>query len=727
MAYWNLIWAAGNPPPDPDSLQAPWRALAAAYQPRRAAWIARTMTPTNLAQQPGVPAPQGQSPAPAPIFPTPPTRASSYEQAPMAQVLPDAWTLVLYSGQTSRQVTFLPVAPGLAVGMTPHDGTLPDGLPVDAAMRWLVDFDLAVNLGMAARIELSPNEREVGFDRLIVLGVRKALADGPGDSSLVALLDAHHYSDGVAFVPQGAPTNNTPDTSSAYSRKDPDYDISFQVERSAPLTSAADSDGSVAANLLGIPITTFDHVQYADAHGVRNGRDMLTALWPATFGYFLDQMMSPVVSHATSDAARSYALAAAVPRGALPGVRVGNTPYGVLPVTSLDAYPPPPRTFPRVMNPEATLVALLKLLLPAWQSSLAGVPQINGTNDPDQDLTHVLSMDASSLDFRARQVIGDEALWNLLQFLETFSTEEWWLEHLVRGRALLDGLGLTSWDPRVIHTSMGRDSYPVPFPTVQDGVLSETAPLANDAKVNGKSINYIQWLAGASLPDLQAENYPGPTPTSLLYRILRQSVLLEYVTLAGRAQVNAGTLSATALREAELVNIREATPSVTPWDILSRPSPAGSAVNWGQYLHDLNPALGSQFARLTELRNSMANLATLPTAELDRLLTETLDAGSHRLDVWITAIANSILQRQRAATPIAGAPTLHIGGYGWVENVPPASRMPLVTGNDSVAVSRLDQSWQSKSKISRPGVPFRCCSRSCRRHPTTVASSTRRQ
>jgi hypothetical protein len=33
----------------------------------------------------------------------------------------------------------------------------------------------------------------------------------------------------------------------------------------------------------------------------------------------------------------------------------------------------------------------------------------------------------------------------------------------------------------------------------------------------------------------------------------------------------------------------------------------------------------------------------LHTAELDRLLTETLDACSHRLDVWATAIATASL------------------------------------------------------------------------------------
>ncbi len=701
IAYWDLIWQSGNPARDDDALQAPWRVLAATFEPQRAAWIALAMTPTNLAQQPKAPTPEGQAPSPAPAFPSPPTRASSYERAPTAQALPDFWTVALYSGTTSRQVSGPPVAPGLAVALTPHDGTLPDGLPVDAGMRWLVDFDEAVKVGMGVQISLTAAERSAGFDRIIVLGLRAASADGPGNAGLAALLNAHHYTDGLALVPQGAPTKNTTDTSSAYSRKDPNYDTSFAVERLAPLTTTADCDGPVAAALLGIPTATFDHVQYADGHGVRNGRDMLTALWPATLGYFLDQMLSPVLTSSALDQARSYALSSAVPRGAVPALRVGNTPYGILPVTSLATYPPPAPTIMAIADPEAKLVGLLQKLLPAWKASVATAPHVGATRDPDQDLAQVLGMDASSIGFRARQVIGDDAMWNILGFLGTLGTDEWWLEHLARGRALLDSLGLTSWDPRVIHTSMGRASYPVPFPTVQDGALSETAPLNNDASLpGGQKGNYIQWLASASLQDLQNDNYPGTVPTSLLYRILRQSVLMEYVNLAGHAQVTNGTLAATALREPELVNISQSTPSITRWDIVNRPIATGSTVTWAQYLHDLKPLPGTQFARLGELRTSLGNLAALPTAELDRLLTETLDACSHRLDVWISAVASAILARQRTDHPAADAATLHLGGYGWVENVRPPASPAAITGAAMQAVARLDASRQAKISSS---------------------------
>ncbi len=703
-AYWDQLWQAGSPPPNQDAAQAPWRVLAAAFGPTRAAWIALQLTPANLAAQPTAPTSAGQTPSPAPQFPTPPVRLSSYEQAPTAQALPDFWTVALYNGSSVRQVTGGAVTQNLAVGLTPHDGQLPDGLPVDAGMRSLVDFDTAVTAGMALRIQLTEEEAATGFDRIIVYGLRDASTDTPGDAALTALLNAHHYTDGLSFVPQGAPTNNTLDASSAFSSKDPDYAVSFAVERSAALTTAADGDGARTARLLGIPTSTFDHVRYADGYGVRNGQDMLTALWPSTLGYFMEQLMAAQFSANAADTARTYALANAVPRGPLPALRVGKTPYGILPATSLAiaAQQAPPPSLLAVPDPQAALAGFLARLLPAWIASVAGAPHVGGSGDPDLDLAQVLGMDASSVDFRGRQVIGDVLMWNLLAFLGAGNaTQEWWLEHLIRGRALLDSLGLTSWDPRIIHTSMGRDSYRVPYPTVQDAPLSETDPLANDALVVSEPItifhdeNYIQWLATAPAADVWAESYPGPKPTSILYRALRQSVLREYVRLAGRAQAETGLLPLAALREPEIVNVDQSRPSITPLDIISRPVAAGSQQTWAQYLDQLRPTPQSPFAPLGALRDSLDRLAGLPTAELDRLLTETLDACSHRLDVWITALATEILQAQRTTPPdgaSAGTPTLHLGGYAWVEEVRPTAPAPVVTGSDAKAVERLDAS-----------------------------------
>ena len=58
-AYWDALWRAGNPPPQQDSLRAPWRGLATRYGAPRAAWIVRQATPVNLAQRPAAPTADG--------------------------------------------------------------------------------------------------------------------------------------------------------------------------------------------------------------------------------------------------------------------------------------------------------------------------------------------------------------------------------------------------------------------------------------------------------------------------------------------------------------------------------------------------------------------------------------------------------------------------------------------------------------------------------------------
>src|SRR5262249_14911507 len=153
-----------------------------------------------------------------------------------------------------------------------------------------------------------------GFDRVIVYGLRAAAT---GTVDVAALFDAHHYSDGLAFVPQGAPTNNTPDAASAYQRSDPDAAISFTVETGPPLTSDPSADGPITATTLGIPLATFDHVRDADRHDQRDAADMMTAIWPATLGYFLRQMTDGHLDEDQIEQARRWAVAHVRPRGPL--------------------------------------------------------------------------------------------------------------------------------------------------------------------------------------------------------------------------------------------------------------------------------------------------------------------------------------------------------------------------------------------------------------------------
>jgi len=323
-------------------------------------------------------------------------------------------------------------------------------------------------------------------------------------------------------------------------------------------------------------------------------------------------------------------------------------------------------------------------------------------------------MDASSMAFRGREVLGDEFLWNyaLFQGIEIPVLNGWWATHLVRGRQLLDSFNYRQWDPRIIHLGLSENSFPVPFPTVQSGPLSETDPLKADADLGGGTKgNYIQWIVQASVSDLQAENYPGPKPSALLYKILRQSMLLEYAVLATLAEVSAARLQLSQVREQEIIGVETQPPSPPPgqpqtppkvsvWEVLARPSIPNPQITWADYLFNLDPPPESPFAQLADLRSGLGRVASLPTAELDRLLTETLDACSHRLDVWVTAVTNAMLGRTRSGKNSA----IHLGAYGWVEEVRPAAERAPVQGAELEAVRLLDTRRASlrKSQTALP-------------------------
>ena len=690
QAYWNAIWMAGNPPPHIDDDKAPWRSIASLYGPQRAAWISLQLTPTNIAAQPAQPTPSGTTPVPGPIFPSVPTRASSWEKPAVADALPDSWTIVLVSGGVTSAFHGTPITQPLAISLTPNGTGFPPGAVVDADLQWMVDFPTALAAGMAFKIPLTPQQSASGLDQIFVYGLRAS--DAQPSQTLVNLLNAHHYTDGLALVPQGAPTNNTTDASSAYSRKDPNYEISYETERQAPLTSNAGCDGVTLANLVGIPTSTFAHVLDANGSDSLDSTDMLRSLWPATLGYFLNQMMASVFTADQIEAGREYVLANTFPRGPMPAFRVGQTPYGILPVTSLQLY----NESSDFAGPaETALLNFVRKSWPIWLASTTGAPCMLAGGDPDQQLMNVLGMDASSMTFQGRSVMGDVFLWNLLRFMGTSTTFEqaWWGDFSTAALNLLKSYGYTTWNPQVARLGFGPNSFPIGFSTVQDGPLSEISPLNADANLsNGQNGNYIQWLQTASIADIQAENYPGTKPTSLLYKILRQSILLLYANLAGNAEVNAGTLTAAQIQEPQLIGMQTALTNLTSYQVLARPAIPNPHVSWATYLLAPTFPANSPFAQLNDVRASLGRLAALPTAELDRLLTETLDACSHRLDVWATTIATALLNRTRAQKN----DSVYLGCYGWVENVRPQTAPVPVTGTELQQVEALDAARAKK-------------------------------
>jgi len=621
--------------------QAAWGVLVSRWTAPRAAWIAKAVT--------------GGSPQ---------ARADSWTRAAQAQ-LPEHWVVRAYQGPYVFTVTSSAVRTPLALTMSPAASaadrvTISDGLSIDAALQWTVDFTAAQSAGMAVTIDLTrpdqpaaaPPSPGAGVDLLLVVGVSESQAPADGAAQLRALLDAQHYTRGVSFLKPGTPTSNTPGAPAGFPPPDPGGAASFAVERGAPLVTPASPPGAYGAaftHAFGLPpaadeqVAAVEHVDGAGTDGDTPAAAMNDALWPATLGYLMEQLMAPAFDDITISRARQFWVDRVRPGGPLPAFRVGRVPYGVLPAVSVTRLAADARFTP-------ALRALRdQYFVPASGSVTRIAP---GSADPDGDLLRVLALDASSHQLRTRVALGLGFTTNAAGLLGAAAVQEQQARLATRTAAaatLLTAVALGG------QTRLGGlDGAPVyeliGSPFVTAAPLSEEFGLDG---ADGTGLNYIRWLhdnATANRTAITTDALPG-TSRPLLYRLLRHALLTEMDRLAFAQLLAAGTVTLQDQPERELVGLIATGAPLTAYERIERAA--------------AQPAFASSLAPYLA---RLATLAPLATAELERRFGETLDACSHRLDAWITAAATDRLTSLRA-TASAGC---HLGGFGFVEDIRPA-------------------------------------------------------
>ena len=284
--FHTLLWNATTE----EARKNAWRQLADRYGAERASWIVRQLTPTNPAERPTKP----------PKFPSPPVRPEAqknetWTRAPRTAVLPDQWIATAFvQGMGAVTVAgnlipdILPVGPNPQVTVVQDDETL----AIDDGMKWMVDFNEAERIGMAVRLPLPATAGPPRINLLLVFGVKRSLDSAASATRLRELIEAHKYTDGLSLVTQGTPTNNTEDATSGFTTDDPGHDQSFRLILGEPQFQAGDgSDGDELSKALGLPPELLARTGNADAREQREARDMNRALWPSTWGYYLEQMM----------------------------------------------------------------------------------------------------------------------------------------------------------------------------------------------------------------------------------------------------------------------------------------------------------------------------------------------------------------------------------------------------------------------------------------------------
>jgi hypothetical protein len=656
-------WAAAQP--NGEQLTA-WQTLLLKYPAARAAWIVRLTDPS------------AKTPPPAFYKPT------GWSRAVEARLLPDRFMVIATRGNVTRQGVGAPIVEPLALSVGPDTLSSdqspigPDGsFKIDDAVKWTIDFDLAVANGMAIRLPIDAQDLQLGFDRVIVIGVKTSLDAVATPQRLGALLDAQHYTSGIAFVPQGTPTSNAIGTPAGYPPPDQNDAHSFSIERGNLLDTTSGSAAQMLTLAMGLPPGFFPHVEGADLVELTPAQQMNRVLYSSTLGYFLDQIMSPLVGTDAVNEVGQYFAQWVVPRGICSAFRVGRVPYGVLPVTSVARW----QDAPGVTPVQARITQLVQKLRPTFVSLAGGAPHVGATSDPDQDLLDVLAMDASAREVRVRRVLGNGTWLNLLALFD-WPDAIWNGIHQTIGASVLTALGLDGAShPRVLdmNFSANANSY--------HGTLVDTVDTSESAPLGPR--DYVTWIQKATIDQLHLESLPSTFPAStkqvLLYRFLRHGALAEYHWWGN---ILLGKYSATpiaAWKESELVAIVPGTESVmTPWQRFNSPVtlPGIGLIDVGAFF---DGDYESEIRALTgagDFRDALAGLAPLPTAELERLFTETLDAVSHRLDAWIGSLANRrLVEMQRRRETRAGC---FVGAYGWVEKLKPENAKTVTVGGQTM-------------------------------------------
>ncbi|HET9196062.1 MAG TPA: hypothetical protein VFO21_24455 [Vicinamibacterales bacterium] len=729
IAYWTAIHRLGGLPVGDERTgreKAAWRLVADPYGGTRAGWIRREIERAIREQHPDfdlsfLETVSGTDEVLRHLGFDPDALApESWSRAPRSTVMPDRFVLVGQSGDQQFELPFPAVVPyPLIVGPNPQEmeselARDQGSLIVGEDFAWIFDFDKAIAMGLGVRAPLPEPFASGGFDRVMVLGLRLTTSAAENGQAVKALVDSHHYSpDGMSFLAQGTPTNNTAAHRSGFTQSDPGAERSFSVETGAAnFTATAEdlekSDAQRFAEALGIEPTPLAFLEHAGNHDVAEAKAMNRALWPATLGYYLEELLE--LEDAAILDVRRFFLEHVQARGPLPALRVGKQPYGVLVTSAFNSWQPDSRV-------DGALTAFLSELHPIllrieghWQTLSQQVRHVDASGDAFDNLLDLLGLQATSASFARRRAYGKSYLWNYAHFTAgrsfnvansgaSITPVERYFQRLdAKVKQLRTDLGFHFPEPpRIFELLFSTQQTTITDPLVDDVERAEdedwserdelprkyTMPASDSATTPPplEERNYIGWLVTRDFATLKSEAFRNaqdevlPVPRALLYRLLHRALVLANYD-ATMKLYEANGLARSVRRESDFVNV-EAGRTVTRWEFME----AGVARVLPQVSHAdltvagfLNTPDGLRLPAalpLADVKAAMATLEHLPTARLERLFAEHIDLCAYRLDAWQTGMFANRLAGMRRLRPVA-EPGVHLGAYGWLENLRPA-------------------------------------------------------
>ncbi|HEY1431531.1 MAG TPA: hypothetical protein VGF39_07890 [Stellaceae bacterium] len=708
--YWRAAWLAMG---DAAAMDAALQALTATPGVGNSDQLVAQFVPANLAAAPPAAKPRSAVAVQVAWLTLPALAAGktrSWSAPARVRVLPDRF--VVQGWQNDRMVfeqVGAPIPDALVAGPDPaapiteqmrHDAAGELAMPDD--ILWMTDFDTAVAVGMGVRIALDPQQVDLArpLQRVFALGVRLAEDAAQGQARLEELLQHHRYGRaGFGLLPQGAPTKNMEEQGAAYSRyDDADALLDSVFGAAAALDPARDwwrrQDGQWLADALGVAPAAFDRLPHAADTDMAEARAMNRALWPGTFGYAMQTMLHPICDDAAIETTRWFQTHFVSGRGMLPALRIGNQPYGVLPISALSQakWLYAERTQPvgglampaGFYNFRRHFAAVLAAMRQDWQGFAEGVSHIGSAGDAHQILLDIIGLHPASVEFHQRYAEGLDHLFNAAK-LQGIAGQ---ILELIRVRqlqepalALLRRLGYVGEiEPDAMEKFFTSRSNRLNGPLIDDRPLSEIDPVRAYTADNR---NYLAWLADAaraSFEDLRQERgFNSHAPDALLYTMLHHALMLGYWDSSLRLFIAADVMTPaslkTARRESSFMHVSGAAAESE-----SRYAPLYSqdvrvADNAGTVANKVRLSLAQPAAQgLADQLAALDLLKDIPTARLERCLAEHIDIASFRLDAWLLGLVNYQLAALRYPVPTQGQPVVarqgvYLGAYGWLENL----------------------------------------------------------
>ena len=502
-------------------------------------------------------------------------------------------------------------------------------------------WDGARAAGLAADIELSDaGVLPEDIDVLYAIGI--------GDDDPTDLFAAHRDAGLLAILAPGMPTNSVAGAPAAdLGRDDEAWIATVRAARSddeegllsGTLTGRRDQLGPVPAPARGNAEKAPGDQAFPILPHDERAQLLVRALWSALWGANLKDIWG--VDFGDPDGVLrlgAWAGKNLLPEGPLPPIRIGDQPYGVLPVTSLARWD--------AAGDAANVEAALAKHLPEARALWARLAQQTGTiaGADAEKVLHLLERLPVTLHLMQTAQVPLEVLQLALSATTPpAAVLDWWRKQAEVPRTLRGG------EPERAFVQFGSQSD-IALPLVEP-----TKPADDPAwiRTDGRTLfaRALRWFARTFKPRLGQSVFEilhRGQPASLLFRLILHSAIVAASEVVRTANGLRGPVTVGEGRLSHRFN---------------------SGASPGQLA-------GTPAGRLFEaLWQALDRLADEDPRILERTFLATLDTASHRLDPWITGIA-----WRRLSTEPYFSTRRRLGAYGWVDRPYGGTRGPTRAG-----------------------------------------------